>query len=249
MHTLKWFLLLFVAFELHYSNGQGCVIDTTNFELISPASQYLPCVERNQPYSATIQIFAIPSIGFSVDSFLITSFSGMPNGITYSFNPSPMKLYPYDHGCVLLSGETTDTVGIYDIEYDGYVYLQQGTPSFDYIRANFPGQLPEYSLRVIDSGAFCSNAQTGIKESNKLDDFTIYPNPTSGLVSIQPGSSINGSFAIRVVNLVGKVVYYSRYTPGTSMPAAIDLSSHPKGTYFIQLRDADKVYIYRIAVQ
>jgi hypothetical protein len=240
------FFLFVAAAEATYSQ---CVIDTNNFELIAPSSESLPCIERNVPYTATIQLFAIPSIGFSIDSFLITTFLDLPSGITYSLNPMPCKLYPYDHGCVYLSGTTTDTAGSYVIDYNGFVYLQQGTPSFDFLRANYPGSLPEYSLRVIEQGASCPNAATGVQTLNRNleTDFSVYPNPSQGVFEVSWKDNYTNS-EINVFDQRGALVLRSEISNAANN-TSIDLRNYPKGLYLVQLRTPQGFIAKNVSVE
>ena len=243
--------LLFVLATTYSSFGQVCVIDTNNFELISPASEYLPCIERGVPYSATIQIFAIPSIAFSVDSYLITTFLNLPSGITYSMNPMPCKLYPNNRGCVYLSGTTNDTAGFYIIDYNGFAYLQQGNPSFDYIRNLQPGALPEVSLKVIEQGTPCSNTPNGIKNvtANAETAFSVYPNPTSGVFELKINSDNYRHAEIKVTDATGRTVYSQQTDNSLSGTVRIDLTSFPKGLYLVQLRNAEGAVSKNISVE
>lgn len=246
--TYKFVIAILVFTTVSYSSfSQGCVIDSNNFELLSPASEYLPCIERNVPYTATIQIFAVPSVGFPVDSYLVTTFLNLPSGITYSINPTPCKLYPSDHACVYLSGTTTDSAGSYIVDYNGFIYLPQGTPSFDYIRANFAGTLPEVSLKVIEHGANCPNTSTGIDDvaSDKEIHFSVYPNPSNGVFDVKIS---NGSDAeVSVLDVTGRTVY--SITTGDISNISIDLKAYPKGLYMVRVRSSEGVVSKNIVVE
>lgn len=213
-----------------------CIIDTSNFELIYPPADKLPCIERNVPYEATIQLFAIPSLGVSIDSLLVTNFLDLPSGITYSFNPTPCKLYPYDHGCVHFTGTTTDTSGVYVLDYNGTVYLQQGNPTFDYLRANFPGSLPEYSVRVIEPGANCPHITTGLPEDKKSDalSFSVYPNPNTGYFELAWAD--NTFFQeLNIFNATGATVHSQKIDGIVNSRTSVSLQQMPRGIYLVHL--------------
>lgn len=245
--------ILFLLAVNHAAFTQGCVIDTTIFELIYPPSEDLPCIVRNEPYSASIQFFSQPALaGFTIDSILITNFLNLPAGITYTLYPSPCKLYPYDRGCVHLSGTSTDSVGAYVVDYNGFVYLTQGSPSFDYIRTIQPGALPEYSLKVIEQGAQCPNTPvSGIKNMNSSADmdFSVFPNPTSGVFELKINSDKYRYAEITVTDATGRVVYSQQADNTLSGTSSIDLSAFPKGLYTVQLRTAESNTAKSISVE
>lgn len=253
IHSIRRFIIAVLAFTMfsYSSFSQGCVIDTNNFELLSPASEYLPCIERNVPYEATIQIFAIPSVGFPVDSYLITTFLNLPSGITYSINPMPCKLYPADHACVYLSGTTTDSVGNYLVDYNGFIYLQQGTPSFDYVRSIQPGVLPEVSLKVIEQGASCPNTSTGIEDiaSNKEIDFIVYPNPSSGIFNVKVSNGPYRNAEINVLDVTGRTVYSTTAGDVSGNRISIDLNTYAKGLYTVRVRSSEGVASKNVVVE
>jgi hypothetical protein len=238
--------ILFIAAS-YSSYSQVCVIDTNNFELIYPPSEGLPCIERGVPYSATIQFFSLPSIGgFPVDSILITSFLNLPNGIHYSLRPMPCKLYPYDRGCVYFSGTTSDIAGSYLVDYNGFAYAQAGTVSFDWLKANFGGVLPEYSFKVIEPGANCPNTPSGINALDSKTGFSVYPNPTNGVFDVKLNQSVAGE--MRISDATGKMIYAFPINNAFT-ETRIDLSAHPKGLYLVQFRTAEGVEEKKVTVE
>ena len=68
---------------------------------------------------------------------------------------------------------------------------------------------------------------TGIDETNP-SEYTLYPNPTEGQVTIEA----DGLRQIRVFNVTGQEV---RYQTVNDNRTTIDLSSEPKGCYFIEI--------------
>lgn len=84
----------------------------------------------------------------------------------------------------------------------------------------------------------------------------------SEIISITPNPSADGKFnvnclvqgvgcmnaEISVLNMVGQVIHqkeFMRYT----FPVSIDLSAQPKGTYFIKIRNAEKVFVQKVVSQ
>jgi hypothetical protein len=78
------------------------------------------------------------------------------------------------------------------------------------------------SIEVIQEGV-------GIKPEKTSNQLRIYPNPTKDKLSIESNS--NDIQSINIVNLIGQ----SLYTAVISGNATIDVSSFPKGVYFLRL--------------
>lgn len=76
------------------------------------------------------------------------------------------------------------------------------------------------------------DGSTGISENNTflLD---VYPNPTSGMVTIMPGNSGSKSNNLSVLDITGKPIYASSISSGTQYN--IDLSAYPGGYYFVKV--------------
>ncbi len=73
---------------------------------------------------------------------------------------------------------------------------------------------------------------------------TVYPNPTSGILTINSSEKIN---AIEIYNILGEKI------SGTPIPllnnAAVDLSSQSKGIYFVKIYNGSKIRTEKIIVQ
>ena len=233
--------------------AQSCVIDTNNTNLLYPASDDLPCVERNTPYYAVLQLFTPPSIGgVGIDSIQVTAFNGLPNGITTECSPASCTMVGFGRACIAIQGTTTDTVGYYVIDYDGFAFTEQGTASFDYLRQNFQGTLPDYTLFVINPGDYCANTGTsGINSNNQelKTGFSVSPNPGNGLFQFRLThvSGIGGE--ISVMDMAGRTIYTQKNTAGFFDSTTIDLTGFAKGMYVLQYRTREGVSSKKISVQ
>ncbi len=76
---------------------------------------------------------------------------------------------------------------------------------------------------------------SGIIESH-LSDFTVYPNPTSGTVTINLGQAID-DFTISVKNTLGQEVYSRTYNSATKLELQLDV---PVGVYVVTLSSQEK---------
>lgn len=80
----------------------------------------------------------------------------------------------------------------------------------------------------------------GTKEFMPNIDFTYYPNPTDGLVSISSKTTID---AISVYNVAGQLLYNSHVN---ALNAKVDIETFSTGTYFFKLKFGDKEANFKI---
>lgn len=246
---MKHFLFLFlctVFFQASYS--QACVIDTGNYSLITPTADELPCIERGKNYQIVLQFYAPPALaGFTINSIEVTSFTNMPTGITTMCTPVNCTMPGNGRACITLYGNTMDTVGTYNIVYNGFVYTNQGTAPFSYIRQNLPGALPDYYLDVIEDGAVCRGTTAIATQSGSREiEFSVMPNPNNGIFNVDVSKGINGNTALKISDATGRNVYEQILTLNRTN---VDLSSFAKGIYFVQLQTADGFSVRKIRVE
>lgn len=253
---MKNLLLLFAFFVISAEAfSQACVIDTNNYQLLSPPSDQLPCIVRDSAYDLTLQLFCPPSLGgISIDSIKVSTFPGLPSGITKTSNPTNGIMHPLERMCIHLSGTTTDTVGYYEILYNGTAYTSAGNAPFSYLRTNFPGTLPDYGLNVINAGETCPNTpdtvSTGISKLNTpRAAFSVYPNPSNGVFTfaLNAEQKLNGE--ITVTDVTGKTVYAQFTQAAPVYQTSIDLSRFAKGIYFVRYRTPLATKSKKIAVE
>ena len=76
----------------------------------------------------------------------------------------------------------------------------------------------------------------------------ISPNPTTGIFTLQLKE--NAQAEILIYNPLGQVVYQSAHPHiRTSTNLQIDLSTHPRGIYFIKVQSGENVYTEKVVVQ
>ena len=97
------------------------------------------------------------------------------------------------------------------------------------------------------------NCAVGITENNAETDFTISPNPTSGLFQIQVagGSGSSSEYKIEIYNVMGEKVYSSMVNGQWSMVNSqftIDISSQPNGIYFLHFKTNEGTAVRKIVI-
>ena len=246
--------VLFSILSITTAFGQACLIDTTGYELFAPASDDLPCVVRGTPYDITLQIFCPPTLGgVTINYIEVTSFPGLPVGLTKTSYPANGIVYPLDRMCINISGTTTDTVGFYEILYNGTAFTQAGNAPFSYLRDNIPGALPVYALRVINAGEACPQTDTvatGIAPiNNKSVAFSVNPNPTTGLFTFALNAEQKMNGEVNVADVTGKTIYTQLTQAGSVYQTTIDLSRFAKGIYFVQYRTSEGTASKKILIE
>jgi subtilisin family serine protease len=92
---------------------------------------------------------------------------------------------------------------------------------------------------------------TGIANIASAEIFSVYPNPNSGHSSLMLNAEAGNSYTIEIYNAIGEMVYndtYSQLPAGTSK-INLDLTHLNNGSYFIQLKSANKLYRSKMVIQ
>lgn len=88
-----------------------------------------------------------------------------------------------------------------------------------------------------------SSVTTEINEKDNASTFVIAPNPSNGKFVLN--SSINIS-SVEIFDIVGKRIFQSEIN---NQKSEIDLSSQPKGIYFVKVTDGEKTHTEKIVIQ
>ena len=147
----------------------------------------------------------------------------------------PQHLSFYIHeGHVVLQWEAATMAESYKIYRDGELLgHSSGTDFVDYTAT--PQQ--SYHYTVTGRTAFIESNPSNVVYVDwttdvneiKTAEYTLYPNPTEGQVTIEA----NGLRQIRVFNVTGQEIIYQTVNDDR---AIIDLSSEPKGCYFVEMK-------------
>ncbi|MGF1532857.1 MAG: GEVED domain-containing protein [Bernardetiaceae bacterium] len=88
---------------------------------------------------------------------------------------------------------------------------------------------------------------TGTEEEIGL---TLYPNPTTGTFNVQIPSNWMGALELTITNTLGQVMTRQMYASIESQDMIrLDLSAFAAGTYMVQLRTADGLFVERVVKQ
>jgi photosystem II stability/assembly factor-like uncharacterized protein len=83
----------------------------------------------------------------------------------------------------------------------------------------------------------------------KNEGLTIYPNPTNGMFTIALANTNVDKVNISITNILGELVYTAQEeNTNTEFTKQLNLQNLACGTYFIQLKNADKVYTSKLII-
>ena len=97
-------------------------------------------------------------------------------------------------------------------------------------------------LMALLVGACNSNAKSMAPEAG----FNIYPNPSTGIITIEMPGMSNISLTIR--DITNKVIQTRKLSDNTRREV-IDLSSAPKGIYIIEVSSQEHTYQSRVVLK
>ena len=99
----------------------------------------------------------------------------------------------------------------------------------------------EYGCINTDQQTVVVTSCTGIGDKSESVGLQIYPNPTSGLMNITIDAVDFNQAQIKVIDVVGKVVFIQdEINVNGTYSTTIDLSTLPKGLYFVTIAGGDK---------
>ncbi|MBW8051017.1 MAG: T9SS type A sorting domain-containing protein [Cytophagales bacterium] len=143
------------------------------------------------------------------------------------------------------------------------VVVSGGTPPYTYLWNTTPPQTADsigglapgtYTVTVTDANgcllidSVTVNPPTGFIEIiNGNGYIKLYPNPTTGKLSIIFDAYVPQPSSIKVLNIIGNIIADITMATGSiKNDYAIDLSNKPEGMYFIQIQTADRVITKKI---
>jgi hypothetical protein len=112
-------------------------------------------------------------------------------------------------------------LGVFDTVLFACVWEVPQEYYFTYARP-IPEMVKDSTLRAVETSPHL-----------KEDDILIYPNPVSGLVTIE--SSTGSIRSVTVLNLLGEAVLQAGNVGRDVRPTRLDMSKLPVGTYFLRI--------------
>ncbi len=88
---------------------------------------------------------------------------------------------------------------------------------------------------------------TGIENASN-NEFSIYPNPSNGLININFSTMSPDEVTIRVYNTIGQLVFYSEKI-FNNLQAIIDLHNQSHGIYFLEISSNQVIQRKKITIE
>jgi hypothetical protein len=79
------------------------------------------------------------------------------------------------------------------------------------------------------------------------DKFTVYPNPSTGQITLRYAQAKMFDAVIKIWSVDGKLVYTQLRKNSTNLQEQIQLRA--KGMYLIELKTGDKIYNQKVVIQ
>ena len=194
----------------------------------------------DQLYEFVFQILAIKDttvdfggqqVTANIDSVKVNDVIGLPAGFEYACEPSSCT---FDHtavGCIKLFGKPTQSqAGIYSIKIATTAYASLGL-----LQVPTPDTADGYELTIEGDGS------ASIFKTENFE-MSVYPNPSSlGFYTLHSSAKITN---LSIKDLQGQSVSYiqTRENGLTNL----DLSSNPRGVYFLYIYTENKVSTIKV---
>ncbi|NVN96153.1 MAG: T9SS type A sorting domain-containing protein [Bacteroidetes bacterium] len=102
---------------------------------------------------------------------------------------------------------------------------------------------------AVSQNAYIAVFPVGIDDLGNSLNFQIYPNPSKGIITVNI-NDINSNLDLQITNIQGKVIHKETLTNDkTSYTQDIDLTSYPKGIYFVKIINKDFTKVEKIVLQ
>jgi hypothetical protein len=84
--------------------------------------------------------------------------------------------------------------------------------------------------------------------SNRLSSFKVYPNPTTGIFTLElPGFEASSLVLCEIYDMMGKRVWYKQLPANTNY--LFDLTAEQTGVYFIRIMSGSEAKVIKLVKQ
>lgn len=126
----------------------------------------------------------------------------------------------------------------------GYIVLGHSTICYDNMPPTYTYDVQVYMAKVDATGNFTLSSSELLSESN----LSVFPNPVAdGLLEVQLDTKSRVDIDMSLIDVTGRTVYNQRFIANGNSSQIIDVSTMPKGVYFLKLSN-DKKYLTKKVV-
>ena len=208
---------------------QDCIFDPANNRLLSVG------------WAAGAPVQAINLQTYQVTTATTTPF-GYYDGITID-----------QYGNVYLaSHQSPGKIIRYDADFGAYEIISQGhsePAGLDFNKYSNILAVPNYSGDNVD---FIPVQTIGIGNDRKSTEvpLNIYPNPSNGIFMLKLDVPMQNAIEISISNSAGQEVIHQKHSKcETNSIYNFDLSSYPKGIYYLNLQNCDEQHFKKIIIK
>jgi len=206
-----------------YTGANGITPHPAGTPGLSPNSDSLPCAVTGTQVSDTIYFTNFQSFnGVTVDSLAIDSIGNLPTGTCWTTSSPTNTFAGGASGVIYVHGLNLALPGQYSLKIFITGYLAGGITVGPDANANTLAGL-YYWVRVICADSACPALDTingkthdfipyaacpsGITQiSNNLTNVSVVPNPFTSSANVTFNSDVEGTFSVKMMNLLGEVV-------------------------------------------
>lgn len=192
---------------------------------------------------------------FTVEVLAPDGIGGLPGTVLETVNVAANS-YTVDAwvNVPLASPVAVSTGGIYLAVHHGADGVFIGTETtgpisrqtYEYVGGSWAVYRENSTVDMLINGHFGFNPPVGVNDAVNENGFSIYPNPTNGMVEIVSQDVIENGI-VEVFNSLGQVVL--RRDLNQSNRLVLDLQNHTKGIYFVSISNDDTVVTRRVIVR
>ena len=219
---------------MQFDNFNNSVLGTRD-EIITPKYNFTSVVSPTLAFDVAYQTYS------STDSDTLVVLASTDCGVTFNSI--------YTKGGATLASVAGNTTSYFSPANNSQwrtetinlsSYIGQPNVMFSFQNRNHYGQ----SIYV-DNINISSASTVSIKELEKDNIVTIFPNPTDGKFTISIHSTEHESYSLTILNSLAQIIYSDRLSK-TITNTEIDMSNFSKGIYWIKLSDGKDEVIKKI---
>ncbi len=191
----------------------------------------------------TLGTIKTPSVGASTGTLTVSGSDSLVITIDFTrWNDGSGYPYRFNIGDTIVTPDST-----YIVEPCQTIVLYPGDylvdPTGDTLAINIGDTINSFDDGTVNVRPFVET--TGIGSVSK-PQFSLFPNPTTGLVSIRMNAGINAQ-SISLVNLLGQTVYAQPITQLSNI--ILDLNHLAPGVYLVQVQASEGVTTQRLVIE
>jgi hypothetical protein len=89
-----------------------------------------------------------------------------------------------------------------------------------------------------------------VPETDFTHEIAIFPNPSSGLTTVEVSGAVNNGASLEILDLTGRLIHSEKMNATANFAESfVDISSYNSGTYLVKIKTNDRVYTKSLVKQ